>query len=314
MHGVMLQMGALVVAGVLWRRLEPGGLSADTVRRVLSGVVFHLLLPALVMRVLWKAPLTADTARIAGSAVTGIAAGLCLGFVIYRLWRLPRAVTGAMLLAATFGNITYFGLPVLQATYGEWAREVAIVYDLFASTPLLFTLGVALARGHAPQGPDDGESARRGVTREATHALLRTPALWGAVLAVTLNATGVPLPRVLDELFALAGAGVVPLMIFAVGLALRLEGASPRALLRIAPTVLLRLLLVPAVVLGAATLLGTTGELRAAITLEAGMPTMVLGLVLCDRYGLDTSLYALAVTVSTALSALTLPLWQALAG
>ena len=42
------------------------------------------------------------------------------------------------------------------------------------------------------------------------------------------------------------------------------------------------------------------------------MPSMVLGVVISDRYGLDTSLYAAAVTVSTLLSLLTLPLWFSL--
>jgi predicted permease len=31
--------------------------------------------------------------------------------------------------------------------------------------------------------------------------------------------------------------------------------------------------------------------------------------VLCDRYRLDSSLYAMAVTLSTALSIITLPAW-----
>jgi len=35
----------------------------------------------------------------------------------------------------------------------------------------------------------------------------------------------------------------------------------------------------------------------------------VLGLVICDRFKLDSTLYAEAVTVSTTLSLLTLPLW-----
>jgi predicted permease len=36
---------------------------------------------------------------------------------------------------------------------------------------------------------------------------------------------------------------------------------------------------------------------------------MVLGIVFCDRYDLDVSLYATTVTVTTVLSLLTLPLW-----
>jgi len=44
------------------------------------------------------------------------------------------------------------------------------------------------------------------------------------------------------------------------------------------------------------------------------MPSMVLGIVICDRFNLDTSLYAAAVTVTTAMSLLTLPLWHAWVG
>jgi len=48
---------------------------------------------------------------------------------------------------------------------------------------------------------------------------------------------------------------------------------------------------------------------RAAALLDMAMPSMVLGVVLCDRYRLDSSLYAAAVTVTTGLSLLSLPFW-----
>jgi len=38
----------------------------------------------------------------------------------------------------------------------------------------------------------------------------------------------------------------------------------------------------------------------------------VLGIVFCDRYKLDSALYAMMVTVTTALSLITLPLWHQL--
>ncbi|MDP3933394.1 MAG: AEC family transporter, partial [Methylococcaceae bacterium] len=55
-----------------------------------------------------------------------------------------------------------------------------------------------------------------------------------------------------------------------------------------------------------------TGDYRAAAVLDIAMPSMVLGIVFCDRYYLDSSLYAMAVTVTTALSLITLPLWHSL--
>ena len=65
----------------------------------------------------------------------------------------------------------------------------------------------------------------------------------------------------------------------------------------------------PALVLGVTWVLGAGGDLRAGLVMEAAMPTMVLGLVLCDRFRLDVGLYAAAVTLTTAASLATLPLW-----
>ncbi|NIQ12640.1 MAG: AEC family transporter, partial [Gammaproteobacteria bacterium] len=39
------------------------------------------------------------------------------------------------------------------------------------------------------------------------------------------------------------------------------------------------------------------------------MPSMVIGIVICDHYKLDTGIYAAAVTVTTLLSLISLPLW-----
>jgi len=45
------------------------------------------------------------------------------------------------------------------------------------------------------------------------------------------------------------------------------------------------------------------------LTLVAAMPTMVFGIVICERYKLDSELYAAAVTLTTIVSLITLPLW-----
>lgn len=45
------------------------------------------------------------------------------------------------------------------------------------------------------------------------------------------------------------------------------------------------------------------------MVLEAAMPSMVPDIVFCDRFNLDVSLSAAAVTITTLLSMLTLPLW-----
>ncbi|MDH5591498.1 MAG: AEC family transporter, partial [Gammaproteobacteria bacterium] len=50
-------------------------------------------------------------------------------------------------------------------------------------------------------------------------------------------------------------------------------------------------------------------DLILMVGLIAAMPTMVFGIVICERYQLDSELYAAAVMLTTLSSLLTLPLW-----
>jgi hypothetical protein len=300
MIDVLVQMAGLILCGILWRVIQPGGLDHLQTRKVLTTLVYYLLLPALVLSVLWQTPLGGNSVIIAVAAAAGILVGLLLSFVLCRLCKTTSAQTGALILAATFPNATYLGLPVMEAAFGPWARSVAIQYDLFACTPLLFSLGVLVA-------------ARFGSSQNSVlnirQELFRIPALWAALVAVILNLAQVPLPQTLNALLELLQRGVVPLMLFSLGLSLQWQAGGWRLIPRILPAIGLRLLVIPALVLLFCSALGLQGELRAAVVMIAAMPSMVIGLVLCDRFNLDVSLYATAVTVTTVVSMLSLPLW-----
>jgi predicted permease len=300
MIDVLIQMAGLILCGIGWQLLKPAGLSPADTRKVLTNLVYNLLLPALVLLVLWQADLSTRPLLIAISAICGIATGFLLGFLSCRICHNSRAEAGALILAMAFPNATYLGLPVLEATFGTWARGIAIQYDLFACTPALFTVGILFA-------------ARMGNTGQSQASLLagllRIPPMWAAIVAVILNLANVPMPTVLQGLLELLGRGVVPLMLFSLGLSLQWSGSRWRLLPSLVPVVIISLFLVPAVVWGVAAILGLQGEILAAVVMEAAMPSMVLGIVLCDRFNLDAGLYAAAVTVTTALSMVTLPLW-----
>jgi len=297
---VLLQMAGLILCGVAWQIVKPAGLATYETRQVLTSLVYYLLLPSLVLTVLWDAQLGEQSLVIAVAAASGIFTGLLLAFASCRLCRHSSAEMGAVIPAVSFPNVTYMGLPVLEAMYGPWARSVAIQYDLFACTPLLFTVGVLLAARF-------GEAA--GSEKSLPGQLFRIPAMWAAVVAVLLNVSGVIQPELVRGLLGLLERGVVPLMLISIGLSLQWDRTRWRLLPSLVPIVLFKLLLIPLVVLILVNALGFDGDLRAAVVMEAAMPTMVLGLVLCDRFKLDVGLYAAAVTVTTALSLISLPLW-----
>jgi predicted permease len=242
--------------------------------------------------------------RVAVLAALGVGAGLGAAWLWFLRRRPAGPALGALLLAAAFPNATYMGLPVLEATLGSWARSVAVQYDLFACTPLLLSVGVMLAY-HFGDGAEKVQPLKN---------LLQVPPLWAALLGVVLNLSAVPLPTVLGGMFDLLAAGVVPLMLFSLGLGLSWGAGWGARLNLVLPVVAIQLLLTPLLIWGASDLVGLGGGVRTAVVLEAAMPSMVLGIVLCDRYRLDSTLYAMAVTLSTALSIITLPAWFSLLG
>jgi predicted permease len=305
MHEVIAISAILILAGVLWRVIKPQGIDADQLRSSLTGIVYNLLLPALVIGVLWGAELSTASFVIVLMAAIGVFSGMGLAWVWLRLFPQPLPATGALLLAAAFPNATYLGLPVLESVLGESARAIAIQYDLLACTPILLSVGILLAIHYGTNKEHNPQIVKN---------LLRVPPLWAAIVGLLLNLTEIPEPQILQQLFQMLGNGVVPLMLFSIGLSLRWRAGWSQQLTQVFPVVAIQLVLTPTIIFLLVPLFGIDARTEMAVVLEAAMPSMVLGIVLADRYGLDSHLYAMAVTISTALSLITLPLWYSIIG
>ncbi len=299
MYEVLAQMSGLILCGIFWRIKQPMGLAADDVRIRLTSLVYNMLLPALVLLVLWTAPLDLNVVKIAMVASASIIVGMLLARIVYGWMPVTGVVMGTMIIASGFPNATYLGLPVLVNTFGEWSSTIAIQYDLFSVTPLLLTIGMMVG---ATYGQSD-------IKESALKSILKVPPLWAAILAVTLNLLNVPLPSLIDGWLSMMANAVIPLMLIALGMGLRWESFTLSSLPIMAPVVVIQLILMPIMVLYLGESLGLQGELLAAVVLEAAMPSMVLGLVICDRFKLDSALYASVVTLTTGLSIITLPIW-----
>ncbi|TLS75788.1 Auxin Efflux carrier [Mariprofundus erugo] len=306
MLNVLLGMAAIILAGIVWR-LTLGMKSADVMRSQLAQGVYHVFLPALVIHVLWQFPIDLNTLRTPVVAALSVLLSLLVAFLLYGNGKLIRTfmpgneqkAIGALLLACAFGNFSYLGLPVLSQTFGTWAQVVAIHFDLLASTPILFTVGIVLARHYGKQG-------------EGMHPLLslfQVPAIWAAIAGLLLSAFSIPMPAWLDKALTTLGAAVVPLMLLSVGMALRWQSGWLPRIPVLLPVVIIQLLIMPLIAWSSAIGVGMPEKFMAPVVIEAAMPTMVLGLVICDRFKLDVALYAEAVTLTTLLSMVTLPLW-----
>ena len=292
-------MTVLVGLGALWRLIKPGRVSVESLRHAITDLVFYLLLPELVLRVLWQAEVGFQSLHISAVATSSILAAMLISWLGCKSCRSENHITGAAILAASFANVTYLGLPVITSALGEWAASIAIQYDLFSATPLLFTVGILVAAYF-------GQAAKE---IHPIRQLVRIPALWAALLAVILNLAMAPMPIMLESVLRLLGDGIVPLMLIAIGLSLEWRGLQRKAWGPLVLVIVIQLFLMPLFVWGVSGQFDFSEQQQLALVLEAAMPSMVIGLMICEHYNLDTAFYAAAVTLSTILSIVTLPYW-----
>lgn len=302
MNSTLIQMTVLIACGAGWGILSPNGLSAQKTRLVLTSVVFYFFLPAMVLDVLWQADIGWQSLQFSLLGCFSILLGILLSWLFAKLFKFNSAQTGAVILASAFPNVTYLGLPVLEQTYGSWARSVVIQLDLFATAPVVFTIGIMLASHYGEDPADEKPKSLLG--------FLNTPPFWAAFLAVALNLNQISAPLWLLGLLAKCSATVPPLMIFSLGMALSWRAVRYRNLPFVLPVVLIKLFLMPWGAMHMAGLMPMAAPYKAAAVLDLAMPSMILGIVYCDRYKLDSSLYATAASITTGLSLISLPFWH----
>lgn len=304
MLSVMLQMSVLIAIGIAWQRFAPAHIPALAHRRALTDLVFYILLPALVLNVMWQAPLNITSIKISMTALSGIFTSLFLMWAIISLLsmsglNISKPQKGALLIAGTFPNSTYLGLPVTAQVLGDWTQATVLKYDLFACTPMVLTVGVLIAHYFGDNKSDI----------HPFRELLKVPPLWALALAGLLNVADMPQPIPVHNALSILGGGVVPLMLIALGMSIRWDTIKLKYLPLLLPVSLVSLLIAPLVVCYVASALHVPTDTLTVSVILAAMPTMIFGIVLCERYQLDSGLYAAAVFLTTALSIGTLTVW-----
>jgi malate permease and related proteins len=298
--GVILTFVVIVALGWLLRvtrRLT----AADA--RPINAVIIYVGLPAFIVKAVHTARLDAELAVVVAIAWAVLAASLAIGLLSIRMLKLPKTTAGGFLLAVALGNTGFIGYPVTQALLGARMLPSAIFYDIFGTVAALILVGLPIAEHYG-----GGEERRRHPLRE----VLGFPAV-GAVL-VGLATRGVPFSNSVSHGLDMLASLVVPLIMISVGLSLRAgmlrHWAAPLALIAV-----LRLVLAPLIALAIARLaLGGDAESLRLVTLQAGMPTMMLALIVGARFELDTDFIASAILVTTVASALSIPLMQSVVG
>jgi predicted permease len=294
----ILTFVAIVGVGALlrWTRL----LRKEDARTI-NQVIIYVGLPAFIFNAVHGAALRGDLIAVVAIAWVIFAVMLLVSWLLARALKLEGPLAGGFIIATALGNTGYIGYPITQALLGAKELPEAIFYDVFGTVFALALVGLAVAWRYG-----EHHEARVNPLRE----LLTFPAVIALAAALALKWLTIPAP-VTSGLGALASM-VAPLIMISVGLSLSARSLTSRAgLLGILGA--LRLVVAPLIAIGLAAVLLPGGPAGRVAVLEAGMPAMMLTLVVGERFGLDTDFIASAIFVTTAASAVTLPLLQLLA-
>jgi malonate transporter len=292
---------ALTAVGyVAGRSRVLGGGAAD----VLGAFVFYVAMPAALLSMLTRQPLTGFAGT--GKSIAAFAIGTFviggIGFAGSRwLFRRPLGDPAIAGMAAGYVNAANLGIPVAVQVLGSgsFVAVVLLLQTLIVAPIVLGTLDAA-RREHAA-----------GRWRDLATLPLRNPILLACVLGVALGSAGVRLPKLLDGIVALLGAAAVPTALVVLGLSLvraeHSEPGEPRRPAELAVSVALKLCGQPLVAFVVARFLfGLHGPDLLAVVVASGLPTAQNTLVFARAYGVDGRFARDCIVISTALSMITL--------
>ncbi len=297
--GAVAPVFIMLVIG--WTMRRTGGLTPEADASILRLGV-NVFYPALIADTILGNPALQQFRNVLLPAAAGAGTTL-LGFGVAllgaRALRLPKPhPAGTFAFATGLQNYGFIAIPLIGVLFGRGTLGVQFTFALGVELAL-WSAGIWLLSGHRT-----GTNWREMFTAPVIAIIVAT--------AINYFIGDAWLPKFGRTAMNALGACSIPSQIILTGATLAdvMRRVEPGRHLRpIIVANLLRMGLIPALIILVASLLPATPELRHVMVVQAAMPSAMVPVVLVKYYDGDTDLAAWIVTVTTALSLFTIPLW-----
>lgn len=277
----------------------------DSVRDRINYFVFYYIIPFVCFKTTYTMPFSLSHLKISLVANFTILSCVLLSWFIYRVIaskkEIKSEVIGSLIMCSAFGNVLYIGLPVLTKLYGAEGMSYAFTYDFLASTPLTWTVAVAVCMKYG--------RAKSFKLKDSFFTILKIPPIWGLIIGFLFQKLSINLPKELTGFLNLISTSVTVLMLLIVGLSVKV--VTPEKLKVSLPAIAIKVIISPLFALLYGIIVGVSGIPLNVCIIEAGMPSMLLSMIFSTAFGVDmrTSVEMIFLTTICSLISLTIYLW-----
>ncbi|MEE4213554.1 MAG: AEC family transporter [Bacteroidales bacterium] len=298
----ILFLAVLVLIGVIASRI---GVIREKERDGLVKIIFNITLPLLLFTNFSKLEMTPEILRnsylLIIISLVVIVLMLLLAWLSSLFFRMNHAQLSVFIPHNAFGNVLYFGFPVVNALFGELGLFYASIYA-FVSIMLLWTVGIYVITRKG------GTSFRRSMKN------MLNPNSVAILAGFILFLLKVKIPGFLLKPFVSLGDTTIYLSMLYIGALLglmKVRGVFSNKYVYL--TSINKTLLFPFIfILGFAALNNYTGIvidplIVSVVIVEAAMPCMANIVIIAKMYRVDDQLATANVFISTLMSIVTLP-------
>jgi len=242
---------------------------------ILNKFVIFISLPALILLQIPKLTLSFDVLIPIIISWSVIIASALIIYFVSKLLNFSKEITGALMLVAVLTNSSFFGIPVIEAFYGEDALPYIMVYDQLGTFLALATYGTFIAAYY---------SAKSKITISMiAYKILTFPPFIALILSLFLME--VTFSSIVNSILTSLSATVVPIALIAVGLQLQFK-LPKNDLQPLSIALLIKLIIAPIMALFICAIFSWDNLASKVSVLEAAMAPMITAGAMASAAGL----------------------------
>ncbi len=293
--GIIAPLVIFMALGYLFRILK---LVDQPFVKGLNTFSYKVTIPLVVFYNLYRSDLGTFNINVLWFSLSVIPLVLLLFILVVHFSFKDKAKKGSIIQGFVRMNQTLFAIPLLENMYGVAASGVGAILSA-VTIPITNVITVIILTYYQDEGKINLKKMGLG--------LITNPFIVATIIGLIFIFTGIRFPAIIDDTITTIAKFATPLALIALGADIRFKKSEFEG--NIAGVLVatgFRLIVVPAVILGAAVLLGFRGMDLGGLLCVVCAPTAVSSYQMAIQLKADTRLARLVVISTTLLSAVTI--------